>query len=479
MDKKIIIENCKQSDIDSAMQNWKRELLLISKEIGVPHEEVLKQVKLHIPLLTYHTVKNSSSIKFPNELKEILFKRFEGYLEKFNTYLENSGAIFFKNEESRISGKNIKIGQKNLFNINFSEVSTDIGQYIEKHLHYLRVERKNVIARFGLFIGNNPFPICYMSFCTLDRYYKALGLAYALESKIKKLEVVNLARVYGFGRLPKNSISKLISWCSDRFKQKRLKFIITAVNPLLGFNGSSMFGSGFRPFAFCPVDYVYNNEGVYISRRLSEVASERAKFDTPPNLLFVKGIGSEAIECIHKMKNVFQITSDLYGKDIPIPSEVLFNLQAKQLNHLRHELEKAWSTLTRYHGTPKTVNDPISKGQCGVTTAYLARKLKSEGFKLLFCEGNAEFPNKVSPIENHCWLKISNYKIGESEYHDLIIDLTADQSGFSEQVICDTTKNLESRFIFYKSKTEKEPNSVDSESLRRRLRILQEQLRNI
>ncbi len=362
--------------------------------------------------------------------------------------------------------------------IRFSTVEKGTGDFIESHLHYLRIGRLNAVERYGLFIKDHEFPICYMSFCSMDRYYRPFSLASSLEINLKTTQVINLARVYGFGNLPKNSISKLLSYCTkDLLEKHKITFITTAVNPLLGFRGTSMLASGFIPFAYCPVCYIYDKEGQYISRRIPNNESIKALMNTPPNLLLVKGTNVESRDSMKKIKSIFTISEELFYNNSTIPHDLLFNLEPKEFNTLRHELEKVWSSLTRYHGTPIKKNDPVSKGQCGVTTALLAKEFDKLGYNVLFCEGNVFFPNNTPPIENHCWLKIPHYKGIGFENTNVIIDLTSDQSGFSEPVICDTLENLEKRGIYYKPMNEQPPSMIHEDNdLSSRLEKLQSQL---
>jgi hypothetical protein len=149
------------------------------------------------------------------------------------------------------------------------------------------------------------------------------------------------------------------------------------------------------------------------------------------------------------------------------------------LDDLRRDLELAWNRLTRYHRTTFEPNDPISKGQCGVTSAYIARELQHQGHAVLFCEGDVVFPGEVQPIRNHCWVKISHFEQGGKKFQDLIIDLTADQSGFEESVICEVDASLKSRGISYLQVREVEPRAVDEGHLLARLDTLQQRISSL
>jgi hypothetical protein len=121
----------------------------------------------------------------------------------------------------------------------------------------------------------------------------------------------------------------------------------------------------------------------------------------------------------------------------------------------------------------------VSKGQCGVTSAFIARYLSDAGYDVLFCEGDVAFPSPTNPIRNHCWVKIRTLPEQRNEIRDIIIDLTADQSGFSEPVICESDESLRNRGIFYKQEREVEPMTAQSGKLSSRLNKLQQQLNSL
>ncbi len=85
-DKASIIKVCIEGCIEKAIGNWKRELFLLSKEMKIPYEEIEKQARLHVPLFSPEIINNSDKVKMPLELKDILVKRFDGYLDKYNNY---------------------------------------------------------------------------------------------------------------------------------------------------------------------------------------------------------------------------------------------------------------------------------------------------------------------------------------------------------------------------------------------------------
>ncbi|KAI4452199.1 hypothetical protein C823_006781 [Eubacterium plexicaudatum ASF492] len=134
-------------------------------------------------------------------------------------------------------------------------------------------------------------------------------------------------------------------------------------------------------------------------------------------------------------------------------------------------MESVWCDETRYHGTVFTDKDKNSKGQCGVSSFYLAKLLEEKNYKVLFCEGDAYFPSS-QPIIEHCWIKLLMCK-----NKDLIIDITADQSGYDKKVVCMTKHELKKWGISYCAKKEYKMQEIKAVGLLRRQEYLESKLK--
>ena len=475
------ISFCKWNCIEDAVLNWNEEINSIATELGIPYSFIEKQARLHFPYLTEYQLKSSSIHPFPSSLRDIILSKFKNYSKDFDFFLQESGAKLLQDTSTIISknfihemGKGKKPG-KRLFKIILSNVNEIQGTFIEEKLHYLQSKRLNIKARFGIFIEGFNYPICYMSIVPIDRYYRISSLSRAMGITLRKEEVVNLARVYGFGKLPYCAISKLVSFISLSLRSQGVRFITTSINPLLGFNGISMKASGFFPFAFCPVYYGYNKSGAYLTRRAKEHKIRRSKLETPPNLLLVRNTMSKDRNFAENII-MANISEYLYFCNQEVPDEFIMDSKYKYLRKFRSELEEAWDEETRYQGASYSSSDPISKGQCGVTSAYLAQQYSKEGRKVYYCEGKVRFPNDSLSIDHHCWLRIPELNDGDTKLINLIIDLTADQNGFSEAIVFDTNDNLMERGIFYESISERPLSEVPKQRLINRIKILEERL---
>ena len=90
-----------------------------------------------------------------------------------------------------------------------------------------------------------------------------------------------------------------------------------------------------------------------------------------------------------------------------------FGLQARPL------LEDAWDNRTAYQGIKLKPDDVPSRGQCGVSSVWIARQLSRAGVRALFTEGKINLGNMA---EDHVWVEV--HDIIEEP---LILDLTSDQ----------------------------------------------------
>lgn len=81
-------------------------------------------------------------------------------------------------------------------------------------------------------------------------------------------------------------------------------------------------------------------------------------------------------------------------------------------------LEYAWSPETAYQGITYTPEDPPSRGQCGVSSLWLARFLVDKGVDAMFTEGIITIDGRQ---EDHVWVEVV------TEGTPYVVDLTSDQ----------------------------------------------------
>lgn len=107
------------------------------------------------------------------------------------------------------------------------------------------------------------------------------------------------------------------------------------------------------------------------------------------------------------------------------------------LTGYRTKVEAAWSPATAHPDFEGKAGDPA--GQCGVTSAWLQRRLAEDhGIVAMYCIGQLFVPRAHETLRDHCWLEL------DTTAADVIIDLTADQlpSLKDRSVICSTYADL-------------------------------------
>lgn len=151
----------------------------------------------------------------------------------------------------------------------------------------------------------------------------------------------------------------------------------------------------------------------------------------------------------------------------------------KRLHVYRSVLTAAWSNDTRYRGAgDEPAIDLIpSTGQCGVSSAWLLRRL---GWSLRrranYCVGYLCFgADAAERSDLHCWIEVG----GASSAQRLIIDVTADQ--FSrlrhKPVLCERYEDLLHRSIQYQADARLTFRELRDDDVWRRYEVLAEATR--
>jgi hypothetical protein len=119
------------------------------------------------------------------------------------------------------------------------------------------------------------------------------------------------------------------------------------------------------------------------------------------------------------------------------------------IGRYRDLLVRGWSPQTAYPGFVQpgvwATGDP--KGQCGVSSVWLAHRLQEDfGISATFCRGAFRFnAQRAKEILDHCWLEV---RAGSGD--TLVLDLTCDQaSGFDQPYVFESVTELENKDIRY------------------------------
>jgi len=139
------------------------------------------------------------------------------------------------------------------------------------------------------------------------------------------------------------------------------------------------------------------------------------------------------------------------------------------LHGYRQQVQQAWSPATAHPGYEGKPGDPA--GQCGVTSAWLQRRLlEDHGIETWYCVGDVFHRGRA--LRDHCWLEI-----GEGR-NRAIADLTVDQIHGAQDrlIICATFRDLCSESVGYFYRYRLTRKQLGNDPVSARLAILEEAL---
>ncbi|MEV6414290.1 hypothetical protein [Kribbella sp. NPDC051718] len=140
----------------------------------------------------------------------------------------------------------------------------------------------------------------------------------------------------------------------------------------------------------------------------------------------------------------------------------------------RKLLQDAWTNETVHESFigPAGADVPSSRGQCGVSSAWLVETLAGHQVpNLSYCYGDvysALEPERIE-VELHCWIEVGY------ERHRLVVDLTGDQAEIlrQHQVLYGWHDELASQHhVDYRPRKRLTPRQLKSDRVQARLAIL-------
>ncbi|MBQ1090138.1 hypothetical protein [Streptomyces sp. B93] len=355
--------------------------------------------------------------------------------------------------------------------VSFDQVPADIGHLYQSKLHYLLSPRADTLVEVGCYLQGASHPITYLGFSACDRP----GIIEALrrhDVPAERSNLLVLTRALGLSDTARNLMSFTIGQAVRYVRDIGCKYIVTAFNPLLGFTGSALHASNFTPFATAPVAYFYDTLGNYRTRRqsASDKRAER-RAGNYRNLLVALGTDSTTRREIRKVKTLEHLAEPTAQK--PTPSGARPSLALADLWRYRSRLEAAWSVRTTH---PSYAREPLSsKGQCGVSSVWLARRLRQQQIEATYCYGRLRFDDPgISSVDHHCWIEIG----AASDPSRQVVDLTVDQAdGYEEKVICRRFDELSRDGIHYEPTTRLSVDDLPKDRVWSRYTRLEESMR--
>lgn len=199
----------------------------------------------------------------------------------------------------------------------FDDCSAEIGLEIQEKLHYIHKPRSDTAYHFGIRLEDKEHPLNYCAISICDRNYQAGALGTVMGIELKSGEVAVMTRAFGFNPQPKNTMSKLFDLAASRLAaERRAKYLITAINPFLGFRGSIFLGSSYVAYATSPMRYNYGSEGEYLNRRNRHAGFSPQKYTTPPIIWLARALcGGRFQKRLESLKYYYEITENEYDED--------------------------------------------------------------------------------------------------------------------------------------------------------------------
>ncbi|MFJ8540920.1 hypothetical protein ACIRFH_02685 [Streptomyces sp. NPDC093586] len=352
--------------------------------------------------------------------------------------------------------------------VTFGLVQPSVGHLYQSRVHYLLSPRADTFVEVGCYLQGASRPFTYLAFSVCDRP----GIVEALRAQGVPAERTNLlilTRALGLSDAARNLMSFTIGQAVKYVRTIGCKYIVTAFNPLLGFTGSALHATNFQPFATAPVAYCYDAYGNYLTRRQSVSKKSDRRAGSYRNLLVALGTDSATRREIRKVKTLEHLAEPAAGR----PAAPRLSLDLADLWRYRSRLEAVWSAKTTHPSY--ALEPPSSKGQCGVSSVWLARRLRQQEIEATYCFGSLRFDDPaISSVDHHCWIEIG--PPGDSAR--LVVDLTVDQAdGFEEKVICRRFDELTRDGIHYRPTTRLSVDDLPNDRVWSRYTRLEESMR--
>ena len=131
----------------------------------------------------------------------------------------------------------------------------------------------------------------------------------------------------------------------------------------------------------------------------------------------------------------------------------------------RELIQPAWSPATAHEGYIAKRGNPT--GQCGVTSAWLLRRLREDiGVNAVFCSGSVVPNGRGASLRDHCWLEVG------TGIDRIVVDLTIDQA-FPEAEFAGRHGDL-MRSLHYTARRRLSPELMLNDPVQIRLALLTE-----
>lgn len=165
-------------------------------------------------------------------------------------------------------------------------------------------------------------------------------------------------------------------------------------------------------------------------------------------------------------------TSPVGERSLPAPVQAVF---PRPLEEYRAILAKAWSDKTIHPGYLPFQPVVRSQGQCGVSSAWLLRRLGRRQRRLAeYCYGDIVVHGaQPETIRSHCWVEIGD----ASSADRLVVDLTRDQFGprLPDTPLSESHGSLMKRSIEYRARRRMQFEDLREDAVWPRFKVLEQE----
>ena len=287
------------------------------QEYNTIEDAIMNRVNNGIIERIKYKIQNNEVIVNKKILKEVIEKSILDFMQLYDDEIIRNTLEKYNNENSKSTLKNkngILIKCNNGLNMDdkleFKKINSEMSKFISKYCHYLHTPREFV--SYGAFMGDNKYPIAYVSFSKHDREYKK-ELLYNIG--IEPQNSIEMTRAWCANSAPSNIMSSLFQYsindiyenwkegAKEGIEEKYLQAVTTTINPNLGFKASSFFGCNFVPIALRPAKFTFvEKNGTILYKTRRSINSDETYYENSIDVLPL----NELILCLDKdrMKKV-------------------------------------------------------------------------------------------------------------------------------------------------------------------------------
>ena len=475
------MDGLRDPDVETFVGMMGTRIRADAETVGVDLRTLEIQVRLHLPRLSRPAIAGWSPDKVYEEIRLQAVVRAAQVRQSAQDAADQAHASVLLNVHKAHRDLSLSFTDGYRTCLRFAEVRPSVGHLVQSRLHYLHSERADTVAQFGLFLPGATMPLTYVAFSRCDRQYVLDALTgHGLDVSPDRIMV--LTRMHGLAGIPANLMSLTIAHAVRRIRAENAgDYVITAYNPMLGFDGTAFLASGFTPIALSPVAYRYDDKGLFQTRRISGDSVPQL-LDTPDNVLMVLGVTAAAKRSVAGIGNLIRVSHRTHsGGDLvrPVTTDFTAPEWTERLLGYRRTLEPCWSDRTahpRYQDPAVAAGDP--RGQCGVTSVWLARRLRTDLLlEPVYCYGRLRVGrDDAEDVSHHCWVEI-----GPS--HDprrFVLDLTGDQSeGVREPIVLGEHRTLAGRGLRYETAARLRLDELPKDRVWPRFLAMEDRLREV